>query len=33
MSFNAKVTILLWVITFVSASLAIWINIGPGMGP
>jgi len=28
MSFDMKVTILLWIMTFTAASLAIWINIG-----
>lgn len=33
MSFGRKVNILLWIITFTAASLAIYINIGPGFGP
>jgi len=33
MKFNTAVTILLWVMTFTAAALAIWINIGPGAGP
>jgi hypothetical protein len=32
MSFSRKVNIMLWIITFTAASIAIYINIGPGIG-